>query len=114
MRHTLYFLRLTLFSSIRRSVVSACHARSTTSGSHSSTRRADFVKVILAALEDEGGELTDEEAELALWQAGCEVLSSVGDPAGAQRCVYDGFLQSYSCSRIFLSQILECDCMFSY
>jgi hypothetical protein len=57
---------------------------------------AEYVKVILAAIVEEEGEIIVEEAELALWQAGCEVLSAVGDVSGAQRCDADILLPPYN------------------
>lgn len=48
---------------------------------------AEHVKGVLALLEEEGGDVSAEEAEEAMWLAGCEVLRTVGDCAGAERCV---------------------------
>lgn len=50
---------------------------------------ADFVKATLATSGELGEGLSAEKVELALWQAGCEVLRAVGDSAGADRCVAD-------------------------
>ena len=54
---------------------------------HVSAVCAEFVKAALATVDELGGEVIVEEAELALWGAGCEVLRAVGDSAGADRYV---------------------------
>jgi sporulation-control protein spo0M len=48
---------------------------------------AGITRAMLAAVEVGEGEVSAEEAEMALWLAGCEVLRDVGDSAGAARCV---------------------------
>lgn len=65
---------------------------------------AGAAKAALAAVEDSGGDVSVEEAELALWQAGCEVLRAVGDSAGAERCV--DYFVNYFYTKVLLSQVL--------
>lgn len=56
----------------------------------------DAVKTMLAALEEIDGEVNRDEAELALWKAGCQVLDTLGDAAGAERCDFAALLMKVS------------------